>query len=86
MAETSTHLESASVTNSGAAARLLVSESWMVAPLQSETIGRCRMVPMAGRQALCTGVPAAETSTHLEFASASNNGAAATSLLDQSES
>ena len=36
------------------------------------------------RQALCTEVPAEETSTHLESTSASQRGAAA-SLLDQSE-
>ena len=78
MAETSTHLESATASHHRAAASLLD---------QSELHGGFRLqsiylpVPGLRRQALSTRVLAAETSTHLESATASHRGAAA-SLLD----
>ena len=55
------------------------SHRFMAAPLQGRTAGG-----WSWRQALCTGVPAAETSTHLGYVFASHHGVGA-SLVDQSE-
>ena len=86
MAGTSTHLELASAEHRGAAASLLdlskLFGSFRHKGKQPAQSGQVRS--LGDKHSPPAGVPAAEMSTHLESASASHRGAAA-SLLDLSD-